>query len=470
VIFAIGVGFGSSRQGRPSRAGAAVGEVVMWRNRIACILVGVLVVAVAVVGPTQEADAVPSFARQTDLPCSACHTVFPQLTEFGRNFKMEGYTQIASTSGETKRLQEGAHPPIALMLMTSLTSTSEAQPGTQNGNVLLPDQMSLFYAGRISGHLGAFIQFTYDGVGDHFSMDNTDVRYGHRRGEHLLYGLTLNNNPTVEDVWNSTPAWGYPYAASGVAPAPAAATLIDGTLAQQVAGLGAFASYDTSYYGLITLYRSSQIGGNEPPDDSSEDIIDGVMPYWRLAYSRPIGSGWLEVGTYGLHARLYPGGGVPLSGETDRLLDLALDAQYQWLPGGPHTLTLHSTWIREKQQWDASYPLGLAARHSDLLRTFRVDGTYYYDRKVGGTLAYFSATGNRDMGLYGPDPIDGSRIGSPDSKGFIIELDYVPWYNTKLLAQYTVYNTFNGSSSNYDGYGRSASDNNTLYLNVWIAF
>src|SRR6266581_3940275 len=53
-------------------------------------------------------------------------------------------------------------------------------------------------------------------------------------------GLSANNNPTVQDVWNSTPAWGFPYGSSAVAPAPGAATLIDGTLGQQVAGLTAY--------------------------------------------------------------------------------------------------------------------------------------------------------------------------------------------------------------------------------------
>ena len=36
--------------------------------------------------------AVPSYARQTGLACEACHTVFPQLTPFGRTFKASGYT------------------------------------------------------------------------------------------------------------------------------------------------------------------------------------------------------------------------------------------------------------------------------------------------------------------------------------------------------------------------------------------
>jgi len=34
--------------------------------------------------------AVPSFARQTGMACAACHTVFPELTPFGREFKLNG--------------------------------------------------------------------------------------------------------------------------------------------------------------------------------------------------------------------------------------------------------------------------------------------------------------------------------------------------------------------------------------------
>ena len=38
------------------------------------------------------ASAVPSMARQTGLECEACHTAYPQLTPFGRQFKLRGYS------------------------------------------------------------------------------------------------------------------------------------------------------------------------------------------------------------------------------------------------------------------------------------------------------------------------------------------------------------------------------------------
>ena len=74
------------------------------------------------------------------------------------------------------------------------------------------------------------------------------------------------------------------------------------------------------------------------------------------------------------------------------------------------------------------------------------------------------------MGFYSTDPIEGSAMGNPDSNGFIAEFDYLPWYNTKFGIQYVAYSKFNGASDNYDGAGRNASDNNSIYVSSWIAF
>src|SRR5712691_5468723 len=54
-----------------------------------------------------SAHAVASFARQTSLPCSSCHTTLPELTPLGRIFKLNGYTmtgiqEIESKSGPGK--------------------------------------------------------------------------------------------------------------------------------------------------------------------------------------------------------------------------------------------------------------------------------------------------------------------------------------------------------------------------------
>jgi hypothetical protein len=75
--------------------------------------------------------AMPSFARQTGAPCSQCHTQSfgPNLTPFGRNFKLNGYTLVGG-SGKNAKL-----PPISAMIEGSFTNTrkDQIQPATPYG-------------------------------------------------------------------------------------------------------------------------------------------------------------------------------------------------------------------------------------------------------------------------------------------------------------------------------------------------
>jgi hypothetical protein len=66
--------------------------------------------------------------------------------------------------------------------------------------------------------------------------------------------------------------------------------------------------------------------------------------------------------------------------------------------------------------------------------------------------------------------MNGSRNGKPDSDGIIAEVDYLPWHNIRLSLQYVMYDMFNGAVTSYDGFGRNASQNNTVYLLAWLNF
>src|SRR5271170_5801438 len=61
------------------------------QSRIAAAALGA---AGLVLGAT-SARALPSFARQMDMQCVACHTDFPILNDMGRTFKLSGYTMSA---------------------------------------------------------------------------------------------------------------------------------------------------------------------------------------------------------------------------------------------------------------------------------------------------------------------------------------------------------------------------------------
>ncbi len=460
-----------------------------WMRR-AWLIAGSLGVFIA----APMAHAVPSFARQTGMTCAACHTVFPELTPFGREFKLNGYVmdnikQITGINTDNRQtLSLNSIPPLSVMLQISYTHTGTALPDSaatgalaKDGDVLFPQQASLFYAGKIADNFGAFIQLTYNGVDDHFGIDNTDIRYARHfdlgsdsdaKAHTLIVGVTVNNNPTVQDVWNTTPAWGFPYSGSSTAPTPMTSARIDsggGGLGQNVAGVGVYAWFDSSLYAELTLYTSAIVGGAHPLDSTQAQVAHGVLPYWRLAYEHRWDRSSLEVGTYGIVAKQHPGNGMPLQGHTDQYTDTAVDAQYQFI-GEDHLFTVISSYINEKQKLDASFVNALAQNPSNTLKTFKLMGEYYYRRTLGGTLAYFNIAGSTDVLLYAPAPVGGSANGNPGSSGYTGELNYLPWLNTKLQLQYVHYVKFNGASNDYDGVGRNASNNDTLYLLGWINF
>jgi hypothetical protein len=441
----------------------------------------VVVAMLVLLLPTRAAFAVPSFARQTGQPCTACHigAFGPELTDFGRQFKLNGYVW---GDVDTKI------PPISAMLLTSFTHTAQGQspPPTYFGdnNNFAVDQVSLFYAGRIYDKLGAMIQGTYDGVGKSYALDNSDIRLadqGTLFGKDIVYGASVNNNPTDQDLWNTTPAWGYPYVSSALANTPVATPLLDGGVAGQVIGATAYTMWNDLVYleagGYTSLPYDVQNALGEAPN--GEQQITGLAPYWRVALQQQFGYNYASIGTYGLVSNVYPGR-VQTAG-TDQYTDIGFDVSYQYVASNDHLFTADANYIFENQNLSASQQLGNSTNSSDTLNEFRINGSYTYLETYTARVAYFNIWGSSDTGLYGLSGGCGcSANNSPNSAGFIFEVDYTPfgkdnswlapWVNARFGIQYTLYTKFDGASSNYDGAGTNASDNNTLYLFAWFAF
>ncbi len=419
---------------------------------------------------------IPSFARQTNLPCSTCHYVFPELTPFGRLFKLNGYTMTGIATIQSTYKEENTNLkllsmlPISAMIQGSHNKIATSVPGVQNDVTEFPQQFSLFIAGAISPNFGSFIQVTYDDQSGQFSLDNTDLRFADHTtilSNDLLYGITLNNNPTVQDVWNTTPAWGFPYASSAVAPTPGAGTLIEG-LGGQVSGLGAYALYNNLIYTEFSLYHVTKLGGPIPETvmDSSMTLA-GYSPYWRVALQEQWESDYLEIGTFGIASQMYPTGIADNS--SDKYTDIGFDAQYEkTFDSG--TIIAHTSYITEKQTLDATYAAGGSANPSLKLNAFKIDASYNFPVGVALSLGYFSTSGDSDPIVYAPAAVTGYNSNTPNSSGVTAQVTYLPWLNTQFSVQYVLYNKFNGGSTNYDGAGRNASDNNTLYVVGWVVF
>jgi len=386
----------------------------------------------------------------------------------------------------------GGTPTIgqfALETISSFTHTDASQPGGaakgfgDNDN-LAQDAISLFYGGPIYSRFAAFIQATYDGIADHFALDNTDFRLANTftiKEIPVILGLTANNNPTVQDPWNTTPAWGYPFVSSGLAPTPAASPLIAQGLTGQVYGISGYTLVNNLLYLEVGGYHHIDTGAQQALGvfDPAADVVEGFAPYWRVALQHSWEGGhYLSIGTFGLDAHTFPGGDQSMG--SDRRTDLGADLEYQFIVP-EHNVTVLASWIREDQRWEASQLLGKTANAADTLNTVKVTASYMYDLTYALYGTYFATYGTRDPVLYAPGDITGSRTGRPNSNGWIIEFDYLPfnksggpsfwrWFNPKFLVQYTIYTEFNGASRDYDGSGRQASHNNTLFVAAWFPF
>lgn len=430
----------------------------------------------ALFAATLSAQALPLFARQTGQACVACHVSFPELTPYGRWFKLNGYT-----------FGQRAEVPLAAMLnfgverVATPTDATGAQVDPRDG-VPTPSAASLFAGGRLNDHAGAFLQWTYQPFnynyadptqyGGYTHADNMDLRLVGRSEAaeggfpEWVYGLTVHNNPTVQDVWNGTPAFGFPWQGPQFNPTPAAATLVDGGLAQSVVGSGAYLFWNRSLYAEFSLYRDatgpfSLLTWNVPVTTP----LTGSNPYVRLAWNREWGPHSLEVGAYGARFHVLTSGtqGDP----TDTFRDRAIDFQYQYITE-PHTVSVVGSQIWENQHLGYTYGAGGSDNPDNTLTTQRIKATYFWHHRWGGSLGLFRTTGSSDATLYQGG--FGLANSVPDSSGYVAELDYQPIPNVRLMAQYTGYRTFNGSSDNVDGMGRSAHDNNVLYLNLWVAY
>jgi len=431
-------------------------------------LTGMLVAALAGVFST-AAHAVPSFARQTGMACAACHTAFPELTAFGRQFKLDGYVlqntpQVSDGDAKAPSLQVSAIPPLSVMFEVSYTDTKgadKAQQGTRT-NLQFPEQFSLFYAGEITPHMGAFIQVTHTDNSGGFSMDNSEIRYADHTqasGKDLLFGIVANNNPGMSDVWQATPVWGYPFAGPLGYEAP-----LSSGLGGAVGGVGAYAMYDGSFYAEVMMYKTMGSGGQDtglagdpwsslvtPVGGTAPvEAVAGWAPYFKLAYQNTFADNFIQVGLSGMDTHVFATG-TGTSGPTNSYKDIGLDLQYE-RPLGNDSIVVRSAIIKETIGLDAYRGAVDPAQADVSFRVAKLNGSYHLGSDKVFSLGFVNTSG------------DGTAPGATTgTRAYIAEAAYYPWENVRLSAQYTSYSKFMGSTT-------SASDNNTIYLLGWFVF
>ena len=454
-----------------------------------------------------NAWAVPSFSRQTGWSCATCHTSYPQLTPMGRIFKLMGYTttnlqpqqKVEAKVGNVVHLLLPRISQFSIFVQAADTHVAGGQavlgrpsrasggPVGGNNNLQVPKQVSLFYAGEITPHVGDFLHITYSGNSGGFSFDDSSIvraqawSLGHY--DTLITGVDVNNTPSATDLWNTSTDWQAPffssnYTAAGEVPTTFIAASQGASF--PLIGLGAYAADIVGpnranwFYAEADAYNNSQGTGNAPnggifSENGGNQMgafgqLAGTAPYLRLAYQHDWSDWNWEVGTYDMWSRVYAN---PTSSAVDRFYDYDLDSQLQWLDINDNdNVTVRANLIHEDANFAASdVGVGSSDSHGQL-NTFNLNATYWYHDEYGAQGGFQDVTGTANSNFWG-GTLYYSANGSPNTTDEWVEASYLPWWNTRLSVRYTVFNKFRGLTGNN---GVSPSKFNTIELLAWIAY
>ncbi|SJM94235.1 conserved exported hypothetical protein [Crenothrix polyspora] len=391
------------------------------------------------------AHALPSFARQTGEACTACHiqTWGANLTPRGRDFKLKGYTQ---SNNET-----GWKPPLSMTVggggSFDLTDYPDFLGGSSRAKDTAFASGSVFYAGKVNKNLGAYVQGTgvYSSSGNAYGyLDKVDLRFASQidlSGQHIDYGISVNNEPGVQDLWNTNAVWRNSITGGS--------TLSDRGLSGRVVG--------ASLYTMINNLLYVEAGGyTSLPVDVQQGIgranyigteIDGGAPYWRIALQHNWNGHYMALGHFGLRADVR-NNFLPAFFVQDYYTsysDLGVDATYQYLANPDHIFELKASYVRETRS--SSENIFFSNVYNTTIENVNANAAYTWQQTLGLMLGYQY---NNMLGHYLATELSYTPFGKQQSLA-------APWLNLRLKLGYI--------TEVADSYPQER-----LYLNGQIAF
>jgi len=170
-------------------------------------------------------QAVPAFARQIGVACNTCHFQhFPMLNSFGRAFKGTGFSMSGTPNIESEHFSLPSTLNMALFTniryQKSNGSKAAGKVTSNNGELSIPAETSLFIGGRVNEYMGALVEGDFGGGGA-------------ASGAGFLASLKLPLTYQLNDEWRL----GLVPFTSGLGPAYAFETLNTGAVGNQVMNL-----------------------------------------------------------------------------------------------------------------------------------------------------------------------------------------------------------------------------------------
>lgn len=459
------------------------------------VLLAILAAVSALIVP-RAAVAIPSYSRQTGLSCATCHTVFPHLTPFGRDFKLHGYvsnnTQLISdhesTSDTVSQGRTILEFPATPMVSARISSRWNYQSGEDGGIVPrgvvsagqgfisspdgygdkdLVDYLagsSIYIAGEITPRLGSFIEFGGpDDEGGTLGLGMFDVALVSPDetfvGQNFVYGIRAEDALAAGDPSNSIGTWGLTASLMGLSTHN---TLFDPGTAFMEGGelFGMLGDFDGGgLYASVGVYRPT---ANQTANGYVQGAIagsgifggvSGVNSYVRVSYYLPpIGKNtYTEIGGFGYFGKLNmtatPAAALVDPAYIDNYYNLGLDFQVQYI-GNNNLVELFG--LLQTQHDGAFYGIdeftglpgdGIAVSRQGL----GVKADYYYRSMIGAYVKYLYQTSNQLKDMI----VNGAVVG----------IGCFPWENVNLKLERTFFSTYNIGAAQYGAYVLAGAPN-----------
>jgi len=358
------------------------------------------------------AQAVPSFARQFGKPCSACHTIWPRLNATGREFKITSYTDVSDEYPRINRdnLDLLTYSPLSL----SIISLPYTKDDTNKAETLVPDEVALFYAGRISGNVGAFIEPI---LAPEFEFEFAKLS-AYTRWKSNTLGIVAGKM----DAGGADPYNTIRFTAYHTVNSPA-------IFSQERAGGDYFYFGATDNQGVVLNGRfANNILYAAVGAFRGHTSTDPWDVYARVAGEYPVtAESNLSIGgvLYSGTERYDDGAGTVYESDVNRY---GADIQYQ-MESGPHIIDAIAVYMKGKDK-DLDNTPGNDVEQ----KGFYTEASYFFDRMYGVTIGYDSMSSGDDHSL--------------DKKGPVFNITYIPWLNTKIALEYAIFDIEGDKNNN----------------------
>jgi hypothetical protein len=405
------------------------------------LMLGISVFFLVIICTPYTSHAVPSYARQVQKPCTACHTIWPNLNQYGRQFKVKAYTDVSEKwemiNKDNMNLTT-IFPFSARILYfpENRTETNNPQFAQSSTNV---DSVQLFIASRAYDYAGVFASAEWSPDTDTIGVPTAKLAFQYPLGEGNTIGLVaFKGLSSSADPFNSlggrdrsltwgdestplilTSGWTLDFFSEGNVGTVVHGYFLGNRLYAAVGALRGGLSADASGGFVLNV---------DPTTPSSVASSDPNDLYSRIAWDQKLSNGAITFGAayYDGKQRILatPGPVFPYDSKVKRTyVDLSLEQNY----GEDHMFEVQALYGGGKETNAFG---GGEERKFD---GYYVEGSYFYDRKIG----FVAAINNiKFKDVLASDIAISPNFGVDKVDSWLVSLNFLPWLNTKFALQY----------------------------------